>query len=52
MLSVKIELCLLGWNSSSLTAVQQQLFYTIKCICVKYFQAVAKISKKITIYIK
>ena len=27
-------------------AVQQQLLYTTKCICVKYFQAIAKSSKK------
>ena len=27
-------------------AVQQQLFYTTKCICVKCFQAIVKISKK------
>ena len=27
-------------------AVQQQLFYTKECICVKCFQAIAKSSKK------
>ena len=42
MHSVKIEFCpLIG-----IQAVQQQLFYTTKCICVKYFQAIAKSSKK------
>ena len=27
-------------------AVQQQLFYTTKCVYVKYFEAIAKSSKK------
>ena len=42
MLSVKIEFSrLIG-----IQAVQQQLFYTTKCICAKCFQAIAKNSKK------
>ena len=42
MLSVKIDFCPVDWYS----AVQQQLFYTKKCICAKSFQAIAKSSKK------
>ena len=42
MLIVKIEFCPLDWYSSSPT----QLFYAKYCICVKYFQAIAKSSKK------
>ena len=43
MLRVKIELCLLGWYSSSSTAI---VLYNRMCICVKCFQAIAKSSKK------
>ena len=42
MHSVKIEFYPLDWYSSSPTT----MFYTTKCICVKYFQAIAKSSKK------
>ena len=37
----------------NIQAVPQQLFCTTKCICVKYFQVIAKSSKKeYAIYMK
>ena len=42
MHSVKIEFCPLDWYSSSPTTI---VLYN-KCICIKYFQAIAKSSKK------
>ena len=42
MLSVKIEF----FRLIGIQAVQQQLFYTKVCICVKCFQAIVKSSKK------
>ena len=44
MHSVKIEFCPLDWYSSSPTTIV--LYSTTKCIYVKYFQAIAKSSKK------
>ena len=43
MHSVKIEFCPLDWYLSSATTI---VLYMCKCICVKYFQAIAKSSKK------